>query len=48
MSDLEDGLELYRGELAEAALATPAVVGGFDPDDDREAQLLPCRSVVSL
>jgi hypothetical protein len=35
MSNLEDGLELDRGELAEAALATPAVVGGFDPGDAR-------------
>jgi len=35
MSDLEDGLKLDRGELAKAALATPAVVGAFDSGDDR-------------
>jgi len=40
MSDLVHGLELDRGELAEAALTTPAVVGPFDPDHDRKAQLL--------
>src|SRR5712692_9084100 len=40
MSDLEDGLELDRGELAEAALAAPAVVGAFDPVDDLQPQLL--------
>jgi len=34
MSDLEDGLELDRGELAEAALAAPAVIGAFYPVDD--------------
>src|SRR5215211_2342059 len=40
MSDLVHGLELDRGELAEAALTTPAVVGPFDPDHDRKAQFL--------
>src|SRR5438874_10175170 len=40
MSDLVDGLELDRGELAEGALTPPAVVGPFDPDHDRQAQLL--------
>jgi len=37
MSDLVYCLKLDRGELAEAALATPAVVSALDPDDDREA-----------
>ena len=32
-----DGLKLDRGELAEAALATSAVVGPFDPGHDRQA-----------
>src|SRR3990170_2876861 len=40
MSDLEDGLELDRGELAEAALATAAMVGPFDPGHDRKSELL--------
>ena len=35
MSSLEQQLELYGGELAEAALATPAVVRAFDPVHDR-------------
>ena len=29
-----DGLELDRGELAEAALTAPAVIGAFDPVGD--------------
>ncbi len=36
MSSLEQQLELYGGELAEAALTTPAVVRAFDPVHDRE------------
>lgn len=31
-----DGLKLDRGELSEAPLAPAAVVGPFDPGDDRE------------
>jgi hypothetical protein len=41
MSDLVHGLELDRREPAEGTLATPAVVGPFDPDHDREAELVP-------
>jgi transposase InsO family protein len=41
MSDLVDGFKLNRRELAERPLTTPAVVGPFDPDHDREARLLP-------
>ena len=37
---LVDHLVLDRGELAEAALAAPAVVGLFDPGHDRQAQVL--------
>ena len=33
-------LKLDRGELAEAALTTPAVVGPFDAGHDRQAQFL--------
>lgn len=33
---LVDGLKLDRGELAERALASPPVVGGFDPGDDAQ------------
>jgi len=36
MSSLEQQLELYGGESAEAALATPAVVRALDPVHDRE------------
>ena len=32
-----NGLKLNRGELAEAPSAPAAVVGPFDPGDDREA-----------
>ena len=35
-----DHLVLDRGELAEAALAAPAVVGLFDPGHDCQAQLV--------
>jgi hypothetical protein len=34
MSDLQGGLELDRGELAEDALTAPAVIGAFDPVGD--------------
>ena len=45
-------LKLDRGELAEGALAATAVVGPFDPGDDREAsssrvaQSLPVQDVL--
>ena len=32
--------ELYGCELAEGALAASAVVGAFDPGDDRDAELV--------
>src|SRR5450830_1870177 len=35
-----DHLVLDRGELAEGALASAAVVGPFDPGHDRQAQLV--------
>ncbi len=35
-----DHLKLDRGELAQAALPASAVVLGFDPDHDREAEFL--------
>src|SRR5680860_776397 len=40
MSNLVHCFELYRGELAKGALAPAAVIGAFDPQDNREAQLL--------
>src|SRR3972149_9235484 len=40
MSDLVDCLELDRGELTEGPLAAPAMVGPFDPGQDRKAKLL--------
>ena len=39
MSGLVQCLELDRGESAEAVLSPSAVVGAFDPGDDREAEL---------
>lgn len=35
-----DRFELYWCESAEASLPSPAVAGGFDPDDDRDAELV--------
>ena len=35
-----DCLKLDRGEPSEAGLASAAVVGGLDPGDDRQAELL--------
>jgi hypothetical protein len=35
MSDLVQCFKLDRGELAERPLPAPAMVGPFDPDDDR-------------
>src|SRR5690242_15409952 len=35
-----DGFVFDRGQLAEDALASTAVVGAFDPGDDRDAQRL--------
>ena len=35
-----DGFELDRGQSAEACLAASAVVGAFDPGDDRDAELV--------
>jgi hypothetical protein len=34
MSDLQDGLELDRSELAETALTAPAMIGAVDPVGD--------------
>src|SRR5215204_6209650 len=40
MGDLMHCLQLDRRELPEAALTAPAVVRPFDPDHDRQSQLL--------
>jgi hypothetical protein len=42
MGDLEDGLELDRGELAKTAPTAPALVRPLDPDHDpsRSSRLL--------
>jgi hypothetical protein len=37
-----------QGELAKAALPALPMVGPLDPDDDREAQFLPCRPVLPV
>jgi hypothetical protein len=43
-----NGFELDRCELAEGALATPPVVGPFDPDHDGQAQLLSCLPALTI
>src|SRR3954468_9638800 len=48
MSDLVNSLELDWRELTEGPLTTPAVVGPFDPGDDRKAQFLPGLPALSV
>src|SRR5439155_16001167 len=40
--------ELYRGEPPETPLPAHAVVGAFDPVDDRQAELLPRAPTVAV
>ena len=48
MSDLVHCLELDRGELAKGPLTAPAVVGPFDPDDDRESEFVAGGPVLAV
>jgi hypothetical protein len=41
-------IELDRRELAESALPSSAVVGAFDPGNDREAELVAARPALAV